>query len=160
MFWNFTYNTHCFCCYGIESADRQPKMYCYWKSTAYKNKSLSNWLLALNARKYVRCSRTFYCYLLFPNVEFTPSGPYNPNSLWSDAFRESQTMDKSTRAGLWIYGQQNVRAYKRHHWTEPRQRTHTQSLDGDSNLWSHRESNPDRKVGREGLYRPLHGDGW
>ena len=24
VFWNFTYNIHCFFCYGIESADRQP----------------------------------------------------------------------------------------------------------------------------------------
>ena len=32
FFWNFTYNIHCFCCYVIESADRQPKMYCYQSS--------------------------------------------------------------------------------------------------------------------------------
>ena len=30
------------------------------KSTAYKNKSLKLWHWALNARKYVRCARTFY----------------------------------------------------------------------------------------------------
>ena len=29
MFWNFLYNIHCVCCYGIESANLQPKMYCY-----------------------------------------------------------------------------------------------------------------------------------
>ena len=39
------------------------------KSTAYRNKSLSNYILTLNARKYVRYACTFYSIL----VQKTPS---------------------------------------------------------------------------------------
>ena len=44
MFWNFTYNIHCFCCYVNESADSQKCIVISQrKTTAYKNKSLSNY---------------------------------------------------------------------------------------------------------------------
>ena len=54
---------HCFCCYVIKSAGEIAKkvLLCHLKSTAYRNKmTLKLGYRAVNARKYVRCARTFY----------------------------------------------------------------------------------------------------
>ena len=42
--WNFTNRTNCFCCYVIKSEGETSKkvLLCHLKSTAYRNKSLSN----------------------------------------------------------------------------------------------------------------------
>ena len=54
---------HCFYCYVIKSAgDRQESIVIsHLKSTVYRNKiSFKLEYRAANARKYVRCARTFY----------------------------------------------------------------------------------------------------
>ena len=71
--WNFTNMINCFCCYVIKSAGETAKksiVISHLKSTAYKNKSLKLGYCALNARKYVRCTRTFY---LLPLLAYTGS---------------------------------------------------------------------------------------
>ena len=62
IFWNFTNMLYCFWFYVIKSADRPSKMYCYQsykKHCLQKQISLKLGHWAWNARKYVRCARTF-----------------------------------------------------------------------------------------------------
>ena len=66
--------------------------------------------------------------------------------------------DTQGRASLHVWSAQ-CQGLRRQHGTEHRQRKHTQSQDRNLNSWPRRESNPGRWVGRQGLYRPRHGDG-
>ena len=69
--WNFTNVINCFCCYVIKLAGETQKsiVISHLKSTAYRNKiSFKLWYWAVNARKYVRCARTFYLLLWWPMI--------------------------------------------------------------------------------------------
>ena len=100
----------------------------------------------------------FFAYLPSPNL-----GLNKPNARGSDACRGSnslwiRSLDRYTRAGLPECTVFTMAGPPPKTTQDRTQRTHTQSQDRNYNSWSRRESNPGRRVGRQGLYRPRHGD--
>ena len=106
----------------------------------------------------------FFAYLPSPNLGLTPSGTYKPNARGSDACRGSnslwtRTLDRYARAGLpeWVVSTMSGLPPKT---TQDRTQTKdTHPMDRKHNSWPRRESNPGRRVGRQGLYWPRHDDG-
>ena len=107
----------------------------------------------------------FLYYLPSPNFELTPPGITTqmcvgqmPVGRATDCGSEHQT-DTQGRASLNVWSEQCQGQRQRQHRTEHRQRTHIRSPDRNKNFWHRRESNPGRRVRRQGLYRLDHGDG-
>ena len=93
---------------------------------------------------------------------YTP-GTYNPNARGSDACRGSnslwtRTLDRYTTAGLPECVVSTMSG-------PPPETTHGRTQTKDTHpipgqILKFRESNLGHRVGRQGLYRPRHGDGW
>ena len=115
----------------------------------------------------------FFAYLPSPNLGLTPPGTYKPNARESDACRESnnlwtRTLDRYTRAGLpeclvsTISGPPPKRTQDRIQTKDRTQTKDTHPIPGQKLKFLIPlgiEPEPPRRVGRQGLYRPRHGDG-
>ena len=97
------------------------------------------------------------CYLFSSNVTYTPrvlkthvADAYNVrNRLWTS----------NTMAGLPVYVVNTISGPPTKTSEDWRQRILTQPQDRHYNSWLRRESNPNYRVGSQGLYRPRHIDG-
>ena len=138
----------------------------YWKILNFftsKRNSHGTFSIMDQLKENFVFSLLLWCRILLLRLFTLPqSRTYNTNARESDACRGSNNLDQNTRqihkgGSTWMWGLHNVRAPAK---GNTGQNTHTQSQDRNKNSWPQREWNPGRRVGRQGLYRPHHADGW